>query len=282
MIAATIGERTNTLEIQAIASFPSVNHIFTVTKYDELPSIIGSVVGATCDEVNECSSNPCRNGGQCLNQNGRYLCECRGSFTGKNCERRCTTSKDVVFIMDVSGSLKERLQWQQTLARRIATGLNYDNARVKVGAIAYDNDLIQNQIFPLNSFNKLEEVLNALVFVQRSGRKGTNTAKALEFLYKSFFGLSQFGDRQGVENIGIVISDGRSNLGKQSTIQQALIAKSRNIRLITIGVGDNIDPNELQSIASQPTSGNYFTMRDLNDDSVDDVTNKVLQQLCAN
>ena len=39
-------------------------------------------------EVDECESNPCRFGGQCVNGLGQYLCLCTDRYSGTNCERR--------------------------------------------------------------------------------------------------------------------------------------------------------------------------------------------------
>lgn len=38
-----------------------------------------------CAEANECSSNPCINGGTCLNLINAFLCQCPTGFTGVNC-----------------------------------------------------------------------------------------------------------------------------------------------------------------------------------------------------
>ena len=38
-------------------------------------------------DINECSSDPCQNGGICLDQFDHYNCECNGTgYTGSNCE----------------------------------------------------------------------------------------------------------------------------------------------------------------------------------------------------
>lgn len=36
--------------------------------------------------VNSCASNPCLNGGTCVNGLDRYDCTCTSSFNGINCE----------------------------------------------------------------------------------------------------------------------------------------------------------------------------------------------------
>lgn len=43
--------------------------------------------GQLCNiDVNECSSNPCKNHGTCTNTLGGYVCSCHNGYTGPNCE----------------------------------------------------------------------------------------------------------------------------------------------------------------------------------------------------
>ncbi|XP_061680966.1 rootletin isoform X3 [Syngnathoides biaculeatus] len=39
-----------------------------------------------CEELNECSSEPCVNGGKCHSHGGSYLCNCQHGFSGKQCQ----------------------------------------------------------------------------------------------------------------------------------------------------------------------------------------------------
>nr|CAB3233619.1 protein crumbs [Phallusia mammillata] len=41
--------------------------------------------GFNCSEINECSSNPCRNGATCVDEINRYLCECVPGYKGLTC-----------------------------------------------------------------------------------------------------------------------------------------------------------------------------------------------------
>lgn len=42
--------------------------------------------GELCNfEYNECESNPCMNGGQCIDQIGGYECKCTRGYTGNQC-----------------------------------------------------------------------------------------------------------------------------------------------------------------------------------------------------
>ncbi|XP_062524089.1 protein eyes shut [Bombyx mori] len=43
--------------------------------------------GAKCDEqIDECQSNPCQNGGVCIDVHDDYMCACTYGYTGKSCE----------------------------------------------------------------------------------------------------------------------------------------------------------------------------------------------------
>jgi hypothetical protein len=54
----------------------------------------GITTSMMCDiEINLCYSNPCLNGGVCLNREGGFVCLCDPSFTGHNCEINLTTTK---------------------------------------------------------------------------------------------------------------------------------------------------------------------------------------------
>lgn len=45
--------------------------------------------GVFCDQsINECASNPCQNGGTCIDGVGFYNCSCAPNFNGTNCELR--------------------------------------------------------------------------------------------------------------------------------------------------------------------------------------------------
>ncbi|KAL3856930.1 hypothetical protein ACJMK2_011636 [Sinanodonta woodiana] len=42
--------------------------------------------GTCCDDIPECASNPCQNGGACIEMINRYDCNCTRRYTGPNCE----------------------------------------------------------------------------------------------------------------------------------------------------------------------------------------------------
>lgn len=56
----------------------------------KLPSTPGChfrYCGAASEDINECLSSPCRNGGVCQNLMGDYACKCAAEWTGKDCDQ---------------------------------------------------------------------------------------------------------------------------------------------------------------------------------------------------
>ncbi|XP_034078442.1 delta-like protein 4 isoform X4 [Gymnodraco acuticeps] len=63
--------------------------------------------GVNCDlQVRECDSQPCRNGGHCLDSENGYRCECPQGFEGTHCENRKLTCADTPCFHE--GKCKER------------------------------------------------------------------------------------------------------------------------------------------------------------------------------
>jgi len=77
----------------------------------------------------------------------------------------------------------------------------------------------------------------------------------LLFLYKMFQPTA--GDRPGVSNIAIIITDGRSN-NETATWLEAKLTRGSNVTLIGVGIGKHVRQRELEGIASYPVKGNVL------------------------
>lgn len=102
--------------------------------------------------------------------------------------------------------------------------------------------------FYLNQYSTRSDYESAIDSVVISNSEDTNIADALRMLRESIFNGN--GDRAGVENVGIVITDGRSNIQSFDVANQARRTRDAGIRLLVIGIGNSIDFNELRQIAS--------------------------------
>ena len=78
----------------------------------------------------------------------------------------------------------------------------------------------------------------------------TNMAAAFRAARENVFGRS--GDRNNVQNVAVIITDGRSEPDPSQTIPQANLLKQSGVTIIAVGIGSRVDSSELRAIASNP------------------------------
>ena len=178
--------------------------------------------------------------------------------------------------MDASGSVESNFALIQDLAKTIVWGLNFNGGRTRVGVITYQADA--NERFLLNEYTDKESVLNAIAFDQTK-QTGTHTAEALSMMTKSYFN-ARAGDRTGVDNIAIILTDGNSNINSDDTIPEAIRAQDDEIHVMAVGVGRRVSQREIYGMVSQPEDENAFFMRDAAE--LNEVADLVLDQICEN
>ncbi|KAL7990822.1 hypothetical protein Chor_014252 [Crotalus horridus] len=60
-----------------------------------------------CNEIDECRSQPCLNGGLCKDQIAHYLCLCKAGYTGNNCELGCPVLLLLLSLFNMSSDSEE-------------------------------------------------------------------------------------------------------------------------------------------------------------------------------
>ena len=85
------------------------------------------------------------------------------------------------------------------------------------------------------------------------------------------------GDRAWAPNIALVFTDGASNVNERQTIPQADLAKRNNIRIVAVGMTEEVDKEELDGIATDP-SRNVFHVKDFN--ALDNILETFLSTVC--
>ena len=85
----------------------------------------------------------------------------------------------------------------------------------------------------------------------------TNTAGGLHLANHVIF-RRENGDRPGVKNIAILLTDGNANIDRNLIEPYAKEAKSHGVKIIVIGVTSNVYRQSLEKIASQPIKYTVF------------------------
>lgn len=252
-------------EINAIASDPSSENAFVLKDYSLLKDISSSIVKATCRDPTVCDENPCRNGAFCIPGINGAFCECLSGFRGEFCEQSCTTTKDIMFLLDSSDSVGEaNFKSALKFIYGIIEEFSGKDSFNRFALITFSDEV--QIVFSLGRYNDLKIIKNAVKYTRyRPG--STNTADALSVA--SEISTSTYGDRYDAENIVFLITDGQSNVREHNTIPAADALKSAGARIITIGVNLN-DMTEVEGIASSENDvyrvGSFSNLQDIKED----------------
>lgn len=273
MIAFAVGTDVNLFELRNIASEPYNQTIFNVMTSVDLPSIVMPMVKAVCDDFNECASNPCVNGGTCLRQPQMFQCNCPQPFSGEKCERRCPVQLDVALVLDLSGSVEEVYDVVIQFAKRIVLSLPVGSSQVRVAVVVYADQA--NITFDLATYTSALSIRNAMAFSKAGG--ATNTQDAIRMTAQEVFTTAR-GDRSGVKNIMVIVTDGKSTVQPQNTIPQASTAKTQGIEIYSIGIGPDVNPAEIEGMASDPKTGHTIYVQ--GPSNIDAGATKLLDLFC--
>lgn len=156
----------------------------------------------------------------------------------------CSAELDLVFLVDTSGSLSHGdvnkiLMFVDHLVKQVGM----EHHRTRVGLVTFSEDT--------NIGFHLEEHLTASALTRGimgvTYKQGmTNIAAALKVVRTDMFQQSH-GDRPGIPNVAVLITDGYSSMNEPETIPQAAMAKENGILLFGVGI-DLQDADELNLI----------------------------------
>jgi uncharacterized protein with von Willebrand factor type A (vWA) domain len=180
---------------------------------------------------------------------------------------------DICLVLDLSGSVRTVRDIIIEFAYELARRLPIDSDVARVAAISYSDDAEVS--FGLDQFTLKREVLNALSFSSSVGRTGTKAA--LSLLTSDVFNQNS-GNRNGVPDIAVVISDGWSNINSDLTVDQAAIARGSGVAIHSVIVGSTPNFAEMEAIADVPSS--EYTVRVASTADVITGVETLLNRLC--
>lgn len=166
----------------------------------------------------------------------------------------CDSEADIALVFDCSGSItnahfKEMIDTAKNFTQSLDISLN----KVHMAAFAFNDHISKRRIFfkPFKSGNNFRHELDKYKSEHTSG--GTRTDRALKFLYQQIF-KAQNGDRQKVPNIVVLFTDGMSNKPDKTKTQAQILKQDTGAHIIVVGIGNKIDINELEIIATNKRS----------------------------
>ena len=138
-----------------------------------------------------------------------------------------------------------------TFVANVVSNLNIGPDQVRVGVVRYSNK--PSVQFSLYTYMTNTSLLQAIATIPYNGG-GTNTAAAILTCIQQFNTI--YGARpksSGIPRIAIVVTNGRSN-DPDTTIDAAGIAHSEGILSYAVGIGNDVNMEELKVIATNPDS----------------------------
>ena len=156
---------------------------------------------------------------------------------------------DIYFVMDESGSVgSSNYQLMKQFVYDTVNAFDIGLDDTQVGVISYSSSATAR--FYLNNYHDKSTLLSAINNLPYNGG-GTNTAGAIDLLRQSGFTSLNGGrpESQAIPRVGVVITDGYSN-SYSATVTAAQSAHDDDIILFAVGIGTNVNNNELDAIAS--------------------------------
>ena len=130
----------------------------------------------------------------------------------------------------------------------------------------------------MNSYYKPEDLKKAVLSISHAGGE-TNTGKALHITRSECFG-EQYGERDSVANIAILITDGLPTIATTfDTFDEASLLK-QDSSVVAVGVTNSVETGLLRDISSFPhkENENYFTTPDFSD--LSHILNVLITETC--
>ena len=186
---------------------------------------------------------------------------------------------DLIFVLDSSGSIGSRnFQLVRNFVANVVTQLDIGPDRSRVGLITFSSSAIVQ--FGLNTYRTNTSLLQAIARIPYSGG-GTNTQAGLNTLISIF--STTFGARprvDGIPRIAVVVTDGRSN-SPSATIAAANRVHANNLLTYAVGVGSNLNMDELNAIATDPDSQYVRLLSAFNVNELRDLQESLSRQACT-
>ena len=181
-----------------------------------------------------------------------------------------------MFVVDASGSVlnhnfKKQLDFMRMFVQAFDIGPGPN--QVQVGAVRFDHGL-SNQ-FNMNTFSTKGILSIAISGIKYPTAGGTITHLALDYVRTKSF-TTAAGDRPGVPNVAIVLTDGKSQYPTETSTAAAALQASTTV--IGIGIGTKVSVDEIRAIASGTGDENtYF----LDFDDLSTILEDLKEKVCS-
>ncbi|EDO32448.1 predicted protein, partial [Nematostella vectensis] len=161
---------------------------------------------------------------------------------------------DLGFLIDASGSVEMygtgTFKKCINFVKRVLRAFDVSEKGTHVGAIIYSTDT--KLAFDFNTYKErgdIEAAFDRVKFLGETTFTGKGLKMALSELYKTA--------RKDVSNLLVVITDGRSH---DDVVKPSEMLRNAGVRIVTVGLGNSFDINQLKAMAGKPYNKNVITV----------------------
>lgn len=159
-----------------------------------------------------------------------------------------TGKRDIVFLLDGSDGTSNTFSAMRDFVEKVVEKLRVGETKDRVSVVQYSKD--SEVHFYLNTYNKVEDILDSIRGLRHKGGRPRNVGAALKYVRDNVFTNSSGSRRlQGVPQTLILLNGGKSFDNVEAP---ALALKQQGIVVIGIGTRGS-DIRELQKISYDPT-----------------------------
>ncbi|XP_045171316.1 cartilage matrix protein-like [Mercenaria mercenaria] len=167
----------------------------------------------------------------------------------------CDKPADIAFVIDSSSSIWiYDFEKQITFVQELVKMFNIGPDTIQVAALTFSHNVVNE--FHFNDVTSAQEASERIGKIVHESGEATFTHSALDIMRTDIFSPSN-GARAGVAKICILLTDGQPTYPKE-TLEQARLAKAAGITILAIGIGDQVDEQNLRAVVSPPADKNYF------------------------
>ncbi|KAL3877480.1 hypothetical protein ACJMK2_035181 [Sinanodonta woodiana] len=159
---------------------------------------------------------------------------------------QCLLGLDIVFIIDASARIKTSdFAIMKTFVIEIINRFTLSQNDSRIGFVVFGTDVNSDQVLSFST----DKVLLRNAIDSRVYQDVKNPGSAIYKGIERMANLFEIDGRRNTLKLSLVFTDGKSDNAAQTAIE-AQKARAKDIRMITVGIGNQTDIKELSSIAS--------------------------------
>ncbi|XP_048588340.1 uncharacterized protein LOC5512415 isoform X2 [Nematostella vectensis] len=237
-------------QLNEMASEPKINHVFTAD-FGQMNTIVEDIKDKACSEISFPTQAPPKRPTAApalptVTETWATIIPISPTTAP------CKVAVDLAFVLDGSTSINNadpgNFQLLKNFMINIVKSFKISSERTHVGLVLYSS--FTQLKFNFDKYSDSASIVKAINTTDYP-KGGTRTGEALKMAKSQLFGASM----RSVPKVLIVLTDGRSS-DKVEAPSKAL--KDEGVVIFAVGVGDQIDPSELNVMASDSKSDHVF------------------------